>query len=116
MVDIDHSRVVTSPDNERLKRLTTIVYLLQALSFIIPITFLAALIVNYVKRSEVRGTIYESHFRWQIRTFWYTAIWFFVGYLSLIVLVGYLILLGGTLWVIYRIARGWFRLSENQSI
>ncbi len=81
-----------------------------------------AVIINYVKRSEARGTWLESHFRWQIRTFWFALLWVIlvaiVGGLLTIVLVGFaiwavgLFLLG--LWAIYRIARGWLRLKDRR--
>jgi uncharacterized membrane protein len=83
-----------------------------------------AVILNYVKRSEVRGTWLESHFTWQIRTFWFAVLWAaIVAVVSLplmLVLVGFatwavgLALLG--FWAIYRIARGWIRLNNRQSI
>lgn len=99
-----------------LKNIATLVYALQAASFLIGISFLVALIINYVKLADVRGTLYESHFRWQIRTFWYSAFWFFVGFLSLVILVGYAILVLNTIWVIYRIVKGWLRLSEGRAM
>ncbi len=104
------------PDEEdrNLKNITTLVYALQAASFLIGITFLVAVIINNVKKPAVRGTLYESHFRWQIRTFWFSVFWFITGFLSLIIFVGYLILFINTVWVIYRIIKGWLRLSEGR--
>src|SRR5688500_3638409 len=79
-----------------------------------------AVILNYVKRSEVRGTWLESHFRWQIRTFWFGALW--VGLCALFVLftlgIGLLLVwlpLGiVALWFIYRIVRGWRALRDRR--
>jgi len=81
-----------------------------------------AVIINYVKRSEARGTWLESHFRWQIRTFWFALLWVIlvaiVGGLLTVVLVGFAIWAVGLfalgLWAIYRIARGWLRLKDRQ--
>ena len=83
-----------------------------------------AVIINYVKRSEARGTWLESHFRWQIRTFWFALLWaLIVGMLSAvlaIVLIGIalwvigLFLLG--VWAIYRIARGWLALKDGRAL
>ena len=81
-----------------------------------------AVIINYVKRSEVRGTWLDSHFSWQIRTFWWALLWALViavvGTLFAIVLVGIAIWIIGFfalgLWAIYRIARGWLRLKDRQ--
>ncbi|MGE5666323.1 MAG: DUF4870 family protein [Betaproteobacteria bacterium] len=81
-----------------------------------------AVIINYVKRSDAAGTYLESHFRWQIRTFWYALLWAVVvgiaGALLAIVLVGFAIWIVGLfalgVWAIYRVARGWMRLAERQ--
>jgi uncharacterized membrane protein len=81
-----------------------------------------AVILNYVKRGDARGTWLESHFRWQIRTFWFALLWVVVvgvtGALLTIVLIGFAIWVVGLfalgLWAIYRIARGWLRLRDRQ--
>ncbi len=94
--------------------ITAMVYGLLALSLITGITLFAAVIVNYVKRDEVRGSWLESHFRWQIRTFWFTLLWTALGALTVILLVGYVILGLQFLWFIYRVVKGWLRLREGQ--
>ena len=81
-----------------------------------------AVIMNYARRAEARGTWLESHFRWQIRTFWYSWLWIFVtlilAALLLIVLVGFVIAIIGFaligIWVIYRVARGWLALRDGR--
>jgi uncharacterized membrane protein len=122
--------------NESLVTTTHIVYALHTLSlvigafgastvigaFIFGWPSIIAVIINYVKRSEVRGTWLESHFSWQIRTFWWALLWSVIvgilGAVFLVVLVGIaiwvigLFLLG--IWAIYRIARGWLRLKDRQ--
>jgi uncharacterized membrane protein len=78
-----------------------------------------AVILNYVKRSEVRGTWLESHFRWQIRTFWFGLLWvalcvfFVVGTLGIGIILAWLPLAIVSLWFIYRIIRGWLRLRDG---
>jgi uncharacterized membrane protein len=75
-----------------------------------------------VKRSEVRGTWLDSHFSWQIRTFWWALLWAviigLVGITLTLVLIGIPILILGffalAIWAIYRIARGWLRLKDRQ--
>lgn len=99
-----------------LKHLTTAVYALQAASPIVGVTFLVALILNYVKRPDVRGTYLESHFTWQIRTFWYALLWGILGVLTRFMMLGYLILLANTVWVVYRIVKGWLRLAEEHPV
>ncbi|MGK2899939.1 MAG: DUF4870 family protein [Burkholderiaceae bacterium] len=119
-----------------LVRLTHILYALHALglaigafgaasvvgSFVFGWPSIIAVIVNYVKRGDVRGTWLESHFRWQIRTFWFALLWaVLVGLVSLplaVIVVGIgtwiagLFVLG--VWAIYRIAKGWMRLNDHQ--
>lgn len=99
---------------QSLKNHATAVYALQALSFLLGITYFVAIIVNYVKLDDTRGTWIESHFRWQIRTFWFSLLWFALGGLLLIIVVGYLILIANGLWMIYRIVKGWLNLNDGK--
>ncbi|MCU0256933.1 MAG: hypothetical protein MUF60_09315, partial [Vicinamibacterales bacterium] len=62
-----------------LRTVTMAVYVLQALSFFFGLTAIVAVVVNYVKRDDVRGTVYESHFDWQIGTFWWGLVWTVLG-------------------------------------
>jgi uncharacterized membrane protein len=81
-----------------------------------------AVILNYVKRSEVRGTWLDSHFRWQIRTFWYGLLWISICMFFVIVTFGIGILIAWlpmvivSLWFIYRIVRGWLALNDNRAM
>jgi uncharacterized membrane protein len=104
-------------DAEKLKSLktvTTVVYALQALGFFNGITWIAAVIINYVKREDVAGTWLESHFRWQIRTFWFGLLWALLGVILFVLIVGWFILAADAIWIIYRIVKGWLNLSENR--
>jgi uncharacterized membrane protein len=83
-------------------------------SFLASLPSIAAVILNYVKRSDARGTWVSSHYRWQIRTFWFALLWGIVGVVSLIAVIGLAILGALTLWLIYRIARGWLRLRSHR--
>ena len=103
------------PDRQQsLKTLTAVVYGLYAASFFVGITAIVAIVINYIKREDVAGTLVESHFRWQIRTFWFALLWGLLGAITLIVVVGWLILMANGVWIIYRIAKGWLRLNENR--
>jgi uncharacterized membrane protein len=77
-----------------------------------------AVILNYVKRSDVRGTWLDSHFSWQIRTFWYALVWLAVGGVLFVTVIGIpvaIVLWFGTgIWVLYRIIRGWLALSSQR--
>jgi uncharacterized membrane protein len=113
---------------------TTLIYALHAFSlltgilgtatvigaFLIGWPSIIAVILNYVKRAEAQGTWLDSHFRWQIRTFWFGVLW--VGLCALLVvftlglalLVVWIPLIAVTIWFVYRIVRGWMRLSARQ--
>ena len=79
-----------------------------------------AVILNYVKRSDVRGTWLDSHFSWQIRTFWYALLWLVVGGILFVTLVGIpvaiVLWIGTGIWVLYRIIRGWLALSSQKAM
>jgi uncharacterized membrane protein len=87
-------------------------------SFIGSVPSIVAVIMNYVKRGDARGTWVESHYRWQIRTFWYALLWFVIGWALILTLVGVVIggpiLIALTVWLVYRIARGWLRLNDRR--
>ena len=122
--------------DESLVNYTHVIYGLHALSALIGLTSgvtivghfvfglpsLVAVIMNYARRSDVRGTFLESHFLWQIRTFWYalllTIIVFAVSLPLMLVLVGFATLWLGVgligLWLFYRIARGWLALRDRR--
>lgn len=112
---IEHTNSVVDTEKEQsLKTITTAVYALQAASFLLGLTFLIAIIINYVKRADTRDTWLESHFTWQIRTFWYSILWSIIGFVFAFVIIGYLILFADLIWVIYRIVKGWLYLTDNK--
>jgi uncharacterized membrane protein len=86
-------------------------------SFVGSLPSIVAVLLNYVKRGDARGTWGDSHYRWQIRTFWFALVWAIIGWTLVLTLIG--IVLGGpilialTLWLIYRIGRGWLRLRDR---
>lgn len=131
MID-DHSRVVSVVPENGVVRLTHVIYLLHGFSVLMGIlgpaliitTFLTgwpsiiAVIINYVKRDDVRGTYLDSHFGWQIRTFWYTLLWVMIAALLFITVIGivlaYIVAVGAGVWVLYRIVRGWIALNDGK--
>ncbi len=132
---MDQTTAYREPDAS-LVTITTVTYALHALglaigafgaasvvgSFVFGWPSIIAVVINYVKRADARGTWLESHFTWQIRTFWFAMLWAFViggvGALLAIVLVGFAIWAVGFfvlgLWAIYRIARGWLALRDRR--
>jgi uncharacterized membrane protein len=124
--------VGAEPDPSNVK-IAHVVYALHAVSLLVGILTTAtvvmafltgwpsiiAVVINYVKRGDVRGTWLESHFRWQIRTFWFGLLWvalcmlFVVLTLGIGILIAWVPLAIVSVWFIYRIARGWLRLLDR---
>ncbi len=117
-----------------LVQLTHFIYGLHAIAVLIGVTSsatvaggfvfglpsLLAVLLNYLKRGDVNGTWLESHFRWQIRTFWFTALWLVAYGLLIITIIGIpiawilIVVLG--LWVGYRVIRGWVALFSERPV
>jgi uncharacterized membrane protein len=98
------------------RNLAVVVYILQGLSFFLGgITGLVGVVINYVKLDDVRDTWVESHFRWQIRTFWIGLLWTVIGAVTTFLIVGWFILLGISIWLIYRIVKGALALNEGKA-
>jgi uncharacterized membrane protein len=131
-----HDVPTAAPTDPSLVNYTHLIYGLHALaaligvssaatiagSFIFGVPSIVAVIMNYARQSETRGTFLESHFRWQIRTFWYAALMSLIVWAVsiplMIVIVGFgtlyigLALIG--LWLIYRVVRGWLALRDRR--
>jgi uncharacterized membrane protein len=107
----------TAEQLQSLKQVTLVVYILQALGYLTGgLTAIVAIIVNYTKKEDVAGTLYESHFNWQIRTFWWGLVWGVVGFVLMFVVVGFFVWFAAWIWMIYRVVKGWLKLTENQPV
>ena len=109
-----------------------IIYALHALSILIGLTSavtivgafvfgipsIIAVIMNYAYRQGARGTFLESHFLWQIRTFWFALLWIVIGVILFLTVIGiplaWIICIAAGIWVIYRVARGWLTLQDRK--
>jgi uncharacterized membrane protein len=118
--------------DESLVTYTHVIYGLHALAVLIGITTfhtivgsfvgglpsIVAVIMNYARRSATRATYLESHFRWQIRTFWYALLWAVVCVLVAVTIIGIPFALLGfaalAIWIVYRVARGWLALKDGR--
>ena len=125
-------RLVPIAPQVNLVLLTNIIYALHALSVIMGLigsafvitAFLTgwpsiiAIIINYTKRSAVRDTYLDSHFNWQIRTFWFAFLWMILAVILFITVLGialsYIITVSAGIWISYRIIRGWLALNEGR--
>jgi uncharacterized membrane protein len=122
--------------DESLVTYTNVIYALHAFAVLIGITTahtivgsfvgglpsIVAVIMNYARRSATRGTYLESHFRWQIRTFWYALLWAIVIVLVsapfMLILIGFPLAIAGLwalgIWIAYRVIRGWLALRDKR--
>jgi uncharacterized membrane protein len=98
------------------KNIVLLVYILQAASFVVGISALAAVIIDYIKRDELRGSWLESHINWQIKTFWYALAGGIAGAILLVIAIGALVLMAVAVWVVYRIVKGWLAFNESKEL
>lgn len=124
------------------KSLTFTIYILYIAGvFSVGILALIALILNYAKRSDMQGTLFESHFNWQIRTVWFYLLWNILsvvafvsccivdatGSLNIDITQGFsastfgliqliVVLTGSWVWIVYRAIKGLLRLNENKPV
>jgi uncharacterized membrane protein len=99
-----------------LTTLTHIVYGLYVAGFFIGLTAIAGVIICYLKRGDAAGDIVESHMTWLIRTFWIGLVGGIVGGLLMFIFIGMFVLISLAIYLIYRIAKGWIKLLDNQPI
>jgi len=106
---------------EALRKVCLFDYLLHIAGLLLSagLFSVVALIVNYIKRDSARGTIYESHMNWMIRTFWWTLFWMIViaipaALLTVVTfgLLSFLFVLPGV-WFLYRMIKGILRLNDG---
>ena len=87
-------------------------------SFLMSLPSIAAVVLNYVKRGDARGTWAESHYRWQIRTFWFSIFWVLLASILFVTVIGIPFAFGIlgllTIWLAYRIGKGWLRLRDGR--
>jgi uncharacterized membrane protein len=143
VASMSDTTTIVNPDVSRsvepsLVTYTHVIYALHALSVLIGVTSAAsvvgsfvfglpsiiAVVMNYVRRADARGTYLESHFSWQIRTFWFALLWVALAFLIsgplMLVIVGFLTFAFAVfvigLWVAYRVVRGWLALRDARPI
>lgn len=108
---------------ESAKKITQIVYFLQALAILVGVAHIAGVIINYLKQEEVKGTLFESHFRWQVRTFWFSILWSVIGFVTVWLMIdfgkvlfvlGFVIMIATGIWYVYRVVKGWLCLNAGK--
>lgn len=102
---------------QSLKRLTATVYLCQVLTFMLAgLPLLIGVAINFFKKNDVQGTWLASHFDWQIKTSWVALAGFALAGLTFAMEIGIFILAITLVWMIYRIAIGWYALTDGKAI
>ena len=97
--------------------ITHVIYGLMAAGYVTGgLGTLAAIILNYIKLDEVKGTPLEGHFRWQMRTFWWGMLWAVLSMMLMFVVIGFITIFAVVIWHIYRIAKGWMRLNDGKQM
>ena len=131
---MDDTRTRVLPRDPSLVTWTHVIYALHATSIIVGVigsativgAFVGGLpsilgvILNYIKRGEVRGSYLESHFDWQIRTFWVALLLAIIAIVLIATIIGVLIglpmLIVTGFWIVYRVARGWLALNKGEPV
>lgn len=111
-----NSLVISKTDNlVKLKKLATIVYLCQVLTFFLAgLPLLIGIAINFMYRNDTEGTWIQSHFNWQIKTAWITLAGFSLSGLTFTMGFGFYILLPTLVLLVYRIVVGWNTLNDDK--
>ncbi len=102
------------PENDKLA--VHVIYALYAATIVLAIPGMFGVALAYLKLGDVRGSYLDSHVQWQIRTFWIWLTLWLVGWLTAIVLIGWLVLGFAQLWLLYRIIKGWLLLADERPV
>jgi len=103
--------------NREAAKMATVIYGVYAINLAVPGPFaLIGVILAYLNRDAAGGTWLQTHYQWTIRTFWISIAWFFIGLVTIPVIVGIVILALLWVWWAVRIAIGWSALSKEQPI
>lgn len=92
------------------------IYIAYLASFVLMPLSMVGVFFAYKIRQEHQGGWLESHCNWQIQTFWISLAAFVLGMLTAMLLVGYVVMVIASLWFLYRVIKGWLKLSDNQTV
>jgi uncharacterized membrane protein len=99
---------------QSLRNLTLAVYILYAVGVFTGLPALIGIIINHVKVADTEGTLYRSHFGWQMRSFWWSLLWAILGWATVWLGVGFVILAANWLWLVYRLVRGFLNWNDGK--
>jgi uncharacterized membrane protein len=92
-----------------------VVYILYLASIIFGVTSLVGVIMAYVNKAQAPEWL-QSHYRYQIRTFWIGMLYGFIGALLCLVVIGFFVLLFVAVWLIVRCVKGMMVLDKQQPV
>lgn len=106
-----------APEAQRLqslRQLTLVTYLLYGVGMFTGLPALIAIIINHVKYADTVDTLYATHFRWQMRSFWWSLVWAVLGFVTVWIGVGFVILGANWCWLVYRLVRGFLNWNDGR--
>lgn len=112
----ENSAVIDANATSSMRTLTLVLYGLYAASVLMGLTGVVGVIIAHIRLKETKGTIFESHLRWLIRTFWLSLLMCLPGILLSFVGIGLLLLVAISIWFIYRIVVGFLKLNDGKPI
>ncbi|MCP1659602.1 DUF4870 family protein [Neisseria perflava] len=109
---IEHN--APQPDNRRMYMM--VIYGLYALSLLVGFSSVVGVILAYVKREDMRNSLYENHITYLIRTFWLSLAGYVIGGLTIWLGVGAVVLFIVSIWFIYRVVAGFVKLYDGKTV
>ncbi|PSJ80853.1 DUF4870 family protein [Neisseria iguanae] len=113
MNDIIPSR---PPVKDNRRTYMMVIYGLYALSALTAFSSVIGVIMAYVKRGDMRGTVYEHHISYLIKTFWVSVTGYFIGAITMVVGIGLVLLFVVSIWFIYRVVAGFVKLYDGKPV
>jgi uncharacterized membrane protein len=115
--DIDKKEFTQETLNKSLKTYAMIVYGCLLAGWLLGgVSALVGIVLNHTTKYKAVGTIYESHYRYQMRTFYFGLLWMIIGIITSFIIIGYFVLLANSLWVTYRTIKGFMKLNDGETI
>lgn len=93
----------------------TLVYILYLVGFVVGLTTLIGVVFAYLNRDKVEGWI-NSHYTFQIRTFWLGLLFGLLSFLLMFVGIGFILMLVVAIWVIVRCVKGLQLASRSEPV
>jgi len=116
-MDSNEQAIEPQTANKSLKTYTMIVYVCLLAGWLLGgMTAIVGVILNHATKEKVIGTIYESHYKYQMRTFYFGLLWMIIGLIGTFVLIGYVVLFANSVWITYRAIKGFMKLNDGEEI